>query len=365
MNVCSVKKSPQRPIPGNSLHSKMSKLIPHVELGYILDQGSHYTCGTCGKILSKRKYVVERHYLTQHQKNIKDGESNRRTIYTSMVSREEYIRNTVEIFTSANTPFSFWDNPAWQFNQMCYTEAFGVACSAETMKSHLQAHYWKNVGEISEELQDKLISIKYNIAPGRSGFIMGISAQYTLDWQIQVRKLGMIILSESQSEMELREKITTCLDTFVITKDNIIVHSYDDGSNILHIPKNSTEDAGDSSEETSDRSEGVWLEDLDLDNSPEEIKLKTLSDNLKINISMERIIGADMMPGCWYCISSAATRFFEEYQSVVDELMESVSKVRSFIRELPPEIERCRIPCLGNIQHWSSMYYMVGDHDSK
>lgn len=112
-------------------------------------------------------------------------------IQTRIRTREASLENLMEISTVNNLPFTFWSQKCVQLNQEGYCKAFNVTCSAKAIYGYMTEFGDKTRKTVEEEMQNRLISVKFDIATRKLRSVLDISVQFLSEWKTKIPYLGM------------------------------------------------------------------------------------------------------------------------------------------------------------------------------
>lgn len=345
--------------------------------------GDKARCIVCKKVYGQKTSNWLRHYEKKHLAELKAIGDGVLAVITAFTTKEAYIENLMAILTQCNTTFSFWSHPAARANQKCYAEKFGVNVSASSMAKFL-VHYAQSIrNTISDELEGRLISIKFDIATRKHRSIIGISVQFIRDWKIEIRYLAMASVPGSATAELLRDIIDDCLKIYRLDKRNIYSVTTDNGPNVLKTSRVLLEEidwaidqddratiqraldefgeADDDEEDdttTTEPMSGFDYEDLQLqdisDDEPEQ---------LRQNLETAAATFGDKSTRCAAHVIQLAVHDFMKRsgrKEFLTTMKDTVKDVRAYIRNMPEEYRnRPKLPALPNDTRWNSTYNMV------
>lgn len=170
----------------------------------VLDDKSKSICKVpgCGKEL--KGFTVgnlKRHFLNVHKnvaenfegenENIVPGQNSKKKIKILM-DKATLCRASIKIVTKDAIPLKILDSEGFRELVGPMHEALGVTINAHNISEKLQnvAQHLKEI--ISNELKNKLFSLKIDSATRHGRSILGVNAQFSDDGQIKIRTLGMI-----------------------------------------------------------------------------------------------------------------------------------------------------------------------------
>lgn len=130
------------------------------------------------------------------------------------------------------------------------------------------------INAIKLEVKDRLVSLMIDIGTRNRRDILGVSVQYMRDGQMIIRNLGMILLTESHTALNINNKIRACLKIFDIKPCQVVSITSDNASNMVAMVKSfnrqleeniddSNNDSGDNDDEDmNDIFSGAEKEDI-------------------------------------------------------------------------------------------------------
>lgn len=93
------------------------------------------------------------------------------------------------------------------------------------------------INAIKLEIKDRLLSLMVDIGMRNRRDILGVSVQYMRDSKIYIRSLGMILMTESHTALNINNKILACLKIFDIKPCQIVSITSDNASNMISMIK--------------------------------------------------------------------------------------------------------------------------------
>lgn len=383
------------------------------------DQG---LCAVCNKPVSSRRDNVIRHHRKLHLQQLKALAQATILIKSRILTREAYLENLMEISTVNNLPFTFWGQPCVKLNQQGYCEAFNVTCSARAIHGYMTEFSDKIRKSMEQEMKNRLISLKFDIATRKLRSVLGISVQFISQWKTQIRYLGMVEVAESTSAIHLRQLIDQRLEQFGLDLTNIYSVTTDNGGNVLRTSKDMLRDIklavdGDDAAFLESHLE-ICMDDDDDDDEDEEetsptstplMNTELLDHERSFSFAVDEdeqetpiILGHELhddyeypnqddededyldldtlhgelqkLPEAYnvketrcgaHVIQLAVKDFMKINGRVkfVKALKKTVKAIRLFISKLPPSHgKRPRLPAMGNDTRWNSNYQMVCIH---
>lgn len=322
-------------------------------------------CNICKKFLCNRLDNIRRHYQTRHLAEYERIGGATRMVKTPLTTKEMYIDNIVEIHCTGNCAFRFWNMPAMQRNQACFSTEFGVACSASSM-SRLVKGFAANVRvRITEEVRLRYLCLKFDIATRRHRSILGISVQYlSADWRIQIRYLTMTTITGSTAD-NLRRILEECLEEYGVDKRYVFASTTDNGANVLKCSRELMEGMQwmMTLESITEAREAIDLfdDEEDGDDTFDQIDFETVDTHEVRNVRNLAAEFGSLETRCAAHVIQLAVHDLmapEHRRIFITSLKDKVKHVRKYIRTLPND-GRPKMPLLANETRWSSTFYMV------
>lgn len=366
------------------------------ELSKPTESENQRECLLCGKVMVSRRDNFLRHYSRRHLPELLRLGRRYIMVQSSIMTKDQYIDNIIEIMVVCNLPFSFWSHPAVLKNQECYAKEFGITCSAKTMHDLLTKYSQVVRERLKKELCGRLISLKFDLATRKGRNILGIAAQFVDDWYQEIRYLGMKEVTGASTAENLRNIIDGILGIFDLETQNVYSVTTDNGGNVL---KTSRMILGDvdwpvSEEELKFIREQIQdFENDDDDDEMMEMPVETVmefdyglqdteeSDIIALDIDEERETQAEQAQADLYRALERAVRPYavretrcaahvvqlavldfiklKGRRAFLEQLKVTVKEVRKYIRKLPPTNTKPKQPTLANDTRWGSSYDMV------
>lgn len=210
--------------------AKMSRKHIATEQMGVFSRPGHHKCVVCEVELNDRRDNFHR----SHYSELADLVGLALRSYDSPIAtKEQYSENIVEIMVSNNLPFSYWDNPAVQFNQQCFMAEHGMTCSGKAMRTLLGRYSDSVKDRLREELHDRLFSIMFDIATRQNRRFLGIAVQFFKDWNVEIRYLGIKEITGAADADCIFNLIDGSLREFGLEWRNVYSSTTDCGSNVL------------------------------------------------------------------------------------------------------------------------------------
>lgn len=112
------------------------------------------------------------------------------TIEVELHTRDKYIENIIQITTECNLPFTVWSHKAMK-NQDGFSRKYNVTCSTKSVAS-LLAKFSDTLRErMTNQLHQRRLCLKFDIASRKGRSNLGIAAQCVYDWDWTIHYLSM------------------------------------------------------------------------------------------------------------------------------------------------------------------------------
>lgn len=193
-------------------------------------------CVVCGRNLCFRRDIIVRHYERFHTEGINILANGEKSIFlrSRITTKEQYIAILMRIISAGQLSFSFFDDVDVRELLSIYGDHFGVTCSAWAIRRKLIKHSRKMQKAIKKELQNRIISIKFDIASRKGRRILGITAQFIKDWKLQIRYLAMAEIKGPANADNLQRMINECLADYGLIVLFVYSSTTDCGGNVLN-----------------------------------------------------------------------------------------------------------------------------------
>lgn len=310
-------------------------------------------CLICGKKIYKLKEYVLGHYVIHHAPELQSLMGSTILLSCFALTRKETVENLMRLIINENLSFKFFDQLSAQLLFKVFTDLFGITCSAEAMAQLLSDYSQMVRDNIKEELEDRMISLKIDIALRRGGVIMGITAHFIEDWKAEIRYLCMEQIAEDTTAENLRKMIKDCMAEFGLGVDNVYSVTTEFDSNEM----NPSEPP-----EISDE-EHVTIE-LEVPKKAaaveEEITITVETDlEAVLKEAVREIFNVPETMTASKVIQLAVRDFLADRQLFLTQLKEVVIAVQNYIESRPSTDKKPKKPKLANDSNWESTFEMV------
>lgn len=164
------------------------------------------------------------------------------------IRRMELIQTLTETVTRNSRPFALLNDSGFRKlirkELEVLTEAgYGIGFTNGDEKcppvvlEHIRNLSTEIMNAIKLEIKGLHLSLMVDIGSRNGRDILGISTQYMRDGRITIRSLGMILLSDAHTALNVKNKILACLHTFDINPSQIVSITTDNASNMLAMIK--------------------------------------------------------------------------------------------------------------------------------
>lgn len=191
------------------------------------------------------------------------------------IRRMELIQNLTELVTKNGRPLALLFDSGmqkiiWKEVNALKKSGYGNGFTSGDNKcppvvlEHINHVSFEIIKSIKLEVKDTLLSLMVDIGSRNGRDILGISIQYMHEARIIIRSLGMILLNESHTAVNIKNKILACLQLFEIKPAQIISITTDNASNMLAMIKSFNRDLDENCDDSGDNSENFVNEENDF-----------------------------------------------------------------------------------------------------
>lgn len=208
---------------------------------------------------------------------------------------------------------------------------------------------------ISKRVENKLISLKVDIATRANRSILGINIQYINNFKICIHTIGMIQLSKKHSAEVLLEEILQCLREYNIDIKQVYSNTTDNGRNVIKASRMLAE---------LQEENAVFNETLE--EMSQEFTNENTQDGRQIDLNNTDAIFDDLqmkLSSIFSVVRCAAHTLqlavhdeMRKLEGSINECRTNVKKIRTLVRGNNVNIT---LPVIDNTTRWNSTYEMV------
>lgn len=204
-----------------------------------------------------------RHFFTQHraeydkiqERTFSDKDVNSLTEYNKVL---ECCINLVAIH---GRPLSLLEDEAFQ-NLITMIPNPGLKLNIRNIRTCIENKAYDVRKKIYEELKNKLVCLKIDVASVKSRRFLGINLQFILDKKLQLRNLCVVELHERNTAAFLKDTVLMVLSRYGIEPQQLYSITSDNGANMLAMSRQIEEEIQDSLEDLNNTEEQVEESDI-------------------------------------------------------------------------------------------------------
>lgn len=230
---------------------------------------THYICkvNDCNSTLSAVKSSnITLHMETRHSETFKERFENAKLSNVDKADMEtrrlDLIQSWTQSVTRDGRPLSLLYDAGFRRVNRKEVETLkkagygnGLSCvdrCPPVVYDHIRYLSAQVIDAIKIEIKDLLLSIMVDIGSRNGRDILGISIQYMYNGRVHIRSLGMILLCESHTAENIKNKMLACLKIFDIKASQIVSITTDNASNMISMIKSFNRVTDDSSGQDDD-----------------------------------------------------------------------------------------------------------------
>lgn len=184
---------------------------------------------------------LKRHFYVVHkdlEESLNDEDlpvagPSKKKIKISM-DKSTLCRATIKMVTKDSIPFRILDSEGFREIVDPIYKELGVTINRHNIKDKVSNVAQQIIDMISNELKNKIFSLKIDSATRHGRSILGVNAQFANNkGEIQVRTLGMVELKKRHSSEYLKEEVTQILKKYDCTLSQIFCCTVDNGANMV------------------------------------------------------------------------------------------------------------------------------------
>lgn len=360
---------------------QFSKSLNKTKCMLCSDRKIHFT--------GQQEFVLKRHYVNKHpdhgkmydvkikrRSNESDSASSSKKISkSSKLSRGGYIKNCVMLAIFHAVSFTLFNAPPFRDLTILHSINAGLTINASNIVIFIALTAQRIRTMLSSNLENKMFSIKLDIATKHYRSVLGVNIQYYSPFQkkIVIRSLGYIELNKRHTSKNLQIEVYKLLDQFGINRRNIYSFTSDNGSNMIrlgkmlrsnqhdlllsdemrkmqeHVPTDDDEDESEDDEDDGEFRFEYNQRDKNMENLISDLQDST-EDGLMSTLIVIRCAAHTLQLAVYDVLKSFAKEKILHIRKVVLELKSS-----KFLDFMPTELKALQ---LNVVTRWNSLFIM-------
>lgn len=199
----------------------------------------------CTRPLNGRKQSNLLEHLKKHRSFYKEHYGAEERSKNGTVERLEFIQHCVELVTVNSEPFALLGKSGFlkmNRDKLQRLEDQGqctdlYAPEFPAVKKHLHYLAEEIIKEIKLEVRDKFVSLMIDGASKHGRSILGVYIQFSHEFKINTRLIGMIPMSVSHTGANLAAVVHDCLKKVGVSLSRVVAINTDNASNMLSMIK--------------------------------------------------------------------------------------------------------------------------------
>lgn len=179
---------------------------------------------------------LKRHIVSVHKVSVSKEKLSsvaKTQIVKIKMSKSHLTHACVEMITRDALPYRCMDSPGFRkiIDPIC--SALGISINSSNIKSRITEAAAQIKSLISNELHQRMFSLKIDTATRLGRSILGVNAQFISNGNVEVRILAMLEMNDRHTAENLKKEIERILTRYDCTLQQVVSITTDNGANMV------------------------------------------------------------------------------------------------------------------------------------